>query len=85
MRREILQLVYERAAVALAAVQYVELHGTGTKVGDPIEAATLGAALGSARSVDDPLLVGSAKTNVGHLEGAAGIVGLLKAVLSIEH
>ncbi|QQQ80025.1 SDR family NAD(P)-dependent oxidoreductase [Saccharothrix sp. 6-C] len=63
-------------------VQYVELHGTGTPVGDPVEAAGLGAAH-AGRATE--LLVGSAKTNVGHLEGAAGIVGLLKTVLSIRH
>ncbi|MFJ6676061.1 SDR family NAD(P)-dependent oxidoreductase, partial [Actinosynnema sp. NPDC091369] len=63
-------------------VQYVELHGTGTPVGDPVEAAGLGAAH-AGRATE--LLVGSAKTNVGHLEGAAGVVGLLKAVLSIRH
>ncbi|WP_158845501.1 type I polyketide synthase [Saccharothrix deserti] len=63
-------------------VQYVELHGTGTPVGDPVEAAGLGAAHAE-RATE--LLVGSAKTNVGHLEGAAGIVGLLKTVLSIRH
>ncbi|CAM5314459.1 Polyketide synthase OS=Streptomyces antimycoticus OX=68175 GN=SANT12839_087120 PE=4 SV=1 [Streptomyces antimycoticus] len=66
-------------------VQYVELHGTGTPVGDPVEAAALGAALGTARTDGTPLLVGSAKTNVGHLEGAAGIVGLLKTALGIKH
>ena len=66
-------------------MQYVELHGTGTRVGDPIEAAALGAVLGAHRADDDPLPVGSAKTNVGHLEGAAGIVGLLKVALSIGH
>ncbi|GLW76034.1 hypothetical protein Aglo01_05160 [Actinokineospora globicatena] len=64
-------------------VGYVELHGTGTPMGDPIEAAALGAALGVARSA--PLPVGSAKTNLGHLEGAAGIAGLIKAALVVEH
>ncbi|WP_462184084.1 type I polyketide synthase, partial [Frankia sp. AgKG'84/4] len=66
-------------------IQYVELHGTGTGVGDPIEAAALGRAYGSGRDAAAPLLVGSAKTNVGHLEGASGIVGLLKTVLAISH
>ena len=66
-------------------IQYVELHGTGTKVGDPIEAAALGSALSSARPPDRPLVVGSAKTNVGHLEGAAGIVGLIKTALCVGH
>ncbi|WP_240627731.1 type I polyketide synthase [Streptomyces scopuliridis] len=75
----------EHAGVDPDAVQYVELHGTGTAVGDPIEAAALGAAYGSTRSPGRPLLVGSAKTNIGHLEGAAGIAGLLKTGLCIEH
>ncbi|MDG4810891.1 SDR family NAD(P)-dependent oxidoreductase [Micromonospora sp. WMMD1120] len=63
-------------------VQYVELHGTGTPVGDPIEAEALGAAYGPGRSA--PLVVGSVKTNIGHLEGAAGIAGLLKAALCVH-
>ncbi|WP_344469791.1 type I polyketide synthase, partial [Kitasatospora kazusensis] len=82
---EVIRLACEKAGVAPAAVQYVELHGTGTPVGDPIEAAALGDALGSSRSPELPLRVGSVKTNVGHLEGAAGIVGLLKTALSIRH
>ena len=84
-QEDVLRRAYERAGVAPEEVQYVELHGTGTPVGDPIEAAALGAALGRGRPAAEPLLVGSAKTNVGHLEGAAGIVGLLKAVLSMAH
>ena len=81
----VVRLAHQRAGTAPGDVQYVELHGTGTPVGDPVEAEALGAALGSARTADNPLLVGSAKTNVGHLEGAAGIVGLLKCALSITH
>ncbi|PVE08169.1 type I polyketide synthase, partial [Streptomyces scopuliridis] len=81
----LLREAYEKAGVDPTAVQYVELHGTGTPVGDPIEAAALGAVLGAGRAPDRPLRVGSAKTNVGHLEGAAGIVGLLKAVLALHH
>ncbi|WP_406205789.1 SDR family NAD(P)-dependent oxidoreductase [Kitasatospora sp. NBC_01560] len=84
-QEKLLRRAYQRAGVDPGEVQYVELHGTGTRVGDPIEARALGAALGTARPDGSPLLVGSAKTNVGHLEGAAGIVGLLKAVLAIEH
>ncbi|MFD9062856.1 type I polyketide synthase [Kitasatospora purpeofusca] len=81
----VIRAAARRADVAPALVQYVELHGTGTRVGDPVEAAGLGAALGAGRSADRPLLVGSAKTNVGHLEGAAGLVGLLKTVLAVRH
>ncbi|MGQ0841524.1 type I polyketide synthase [Actinokineospora sp.] len=84
-QEETLRLAYERAGVAPEAVQYVELHGSGTAVGDPIEAAALGAVLGAGRPADRPLPVGSVKTNIGHLEGAGGIAGLLKAALSIAH
>ncbi|MCP2342066.1 type I polyketide synthase, partial [Actinomadura rupiterrae] len=65
-------------------VQYVELHGTGTAVGDPIEAAALAAVFGPDRDAGSPLLVGSVKTNLGHLGGAAGIAGLLKVVLALK-
>ncbi|MCK9923148.1 acyltransferase domain-containing protein, partial [Frankia sp. AgPm24] len=82
-QEEVLHAAYARAAVAPSAARFVELHGTGTPVGDPIEAAALGAVLGRDRGQDEPLLVGSVKTNIGHLEGAAGIAGLLKAVLSV--
>ncbi|PTA47924.1 type I polyketide synthase, partial [Micromonospora sp. RP3T] len=84
-QREVIRLAARAAGVEPDAVQYVELHGTGTPVGDPVEARALGAALGAARPADRPLAVGSAKTNVGHLEGASGIAGLLKVVLSIRH
>ncbi|MGW1263166.1 type I polyketide synthase, partial [Streptomyces drozdowiczii] len=80
----VLREAYARAGVTADAVQYVELHGTGTPVGDPVEAAALGAALGTDRPSGAPLQVGSAKTNVGHLEGAAGLVGLLKTALSVS-
>ncbi|MEU8508002.1 beta-ketoacyl synthase N-terminal-like domain-containing protein, partial [Streptomyces brevispora] len=80
----VLREAHARAGVTAGQVQYVELHGTGTPVGDPVEAAALGAALGTGRPAGSPLQVGSAKTNVGHLEGAAGLVGLLKAALSID-
>ncbi|HUR02026.1 MAG TPA: beta-ketoacyl synthase N-terminal-like domain-containing protein, partial [Nonomuraea sp.] len=84
-QHEVIRLACDRARVVHQDVQYVELHGTGTKVGDPLEAKALGAAIGSRRRASQPLYVGSAKTNVGHLEGAAGIVGLIKAALSIRH
>ncbi|MCQ4079718.1 SDR family NAD(P)-dependent oxidoreductase [Streptomyces sp. RB6PN25] len=68
-----------------ADVDYVEAHGTGTLLGDPIEAGALGTVLGAARPAGRPLLMGSVKSNLGHLEGAAGIVGLIKTVLSLHH
>ncbi|MFS8204676.1 type I polyketide synthase [Streptomyces sp. CWNU-52B] len=84
-QEEVVRQAYRRAGVAMRSVQYVELHGSGTKVGDPIEAAALGAALGRVRPSGAPLRVGSVKTNIGHLEGAGGIAGLLKVALSIRH
>ncbi|MGW3892887.1 type I polyketide synthase [Micromonospora chokoriensis] len=84
-QRDVLREAYRQAGVDPAAVQYVELHGTGTRVGDPVEADALGTVLGVASGRRHPLLVGSAKTNVGHLEGAAGVVGFLKTVLALHH
>ncbi|MEV5880759.1 type I polyketide synthase, partial [Streptomyces sp. NPDC052101] len=83
-QEDVLRRAYAAAGAAPADVQYVELHGTGTALGDPIEAAALGAVIGRARPQDRPLHVGSAKTNVGHLEGAAGITGLIKVLLSLK-
>lgn len=79
-----------RAALADAQllpgdVSYVEAHGTGTLLGDPIEVGALGAALGGDRPADRPLLIGSVKTNIGHTESAAGVAGLIKTVLMLQH
>ncbi|WP_460748447.1 beta-ketoacyl [acyl carrier protein] synthase domain-containing protein, partial [Micromonospora schwarzwaldensis] len=84
-QEEVIRFAQERAGVRAADIQYVELHGTGTRVGDPIEAAALGAAVGRPRRAYGPLRVGSVKTNIGHLECAAGIAGLLKVILAIYH
>ncbi|KAL8382408.1 hypothetical protein RB595_006274 [Gaeumannomyces hyphopodioides] len=63
---------------------FVEAHGTGTKVGDPIEATAIHNVLGKRRTVREPLLIGSVKSNIGHLEGASGIAGILKGVMMLE-
>jgi acyl transferase domain-containing protein/NADPH:quinone reductase-like Zn-dependent oxidoreductase/NAD(P)-dependent dehydrogenase (short-subunit alcohol dehydrogenase family)/acyl carrier protein len=73
------------AGISPSQIGYVEAHGTGTAVGDPIEAHALSEALCASRSAEAPLLIGSVKTNLGHLETAAGLAGLLKAMLVIKH
>ena len=75
----------KRAGLEPSDVDYLEAHGTGTSLGDPIEAQAAGAAFGAGREPDQPLLMGSAKTNIGHLEAAAGIAGVIKVVLSLEN
>lgn len=72
------------AGVEPADIDYVEAHGTGTPLGDPIEARALGAVYGRGRQPEAPLLVGAVKTNLGHLEAAAGIAGLIKTALAVQ-
>jgi amino acid adenylation domain-containing protein len=73
------------AGVTPSDVSYIEAHGTGTAIGDPIEMNALGALLGQGRSRKHPLIVGSVKSNIGHLEQAAGIAGVIKVILSLVH
>jgi phthiocerol/phenolphthiocerol synthesis type-I polyketide synthase D len=82
-QQDLLRRAYACAGIDPADVDYVEAHGTGTPLGDPIEASALGAVLGRGRPADRPLLIGSVKTNLGHLEAAAGITGLIKVVLAM--
>ncbi|MBD2520770.1 type I polyketide synthase [Nostoc sp. FACHB-973] len=73
------------AGISPQQIQYVEAHGTGTPVGDPIEAMALGNVVGKNRTPGDYCTVGSVKTNIGHLEIASGIAGLIKTALAIKH
>jgi natural product biosynthesis luciferase-like monooxygenase protein len=84
-QKAVLLKAYRQAGISPAKVQYVEAHGTGTKLGDPIEAQALGDVLGADRENDDFCAVGSVKTNIGHLEAAAGIAGLIKTALALKH
>ncbi|MGA5040323.1 type I polyketide synthase [Streptomyces capoamus] len=85
-QEDVLRQVYEGSGVPLDRVAYVEAHGTGTRRGDPTEAAAIGRVLGQApQRAGRPLAVGSVKSNIGHLEAAAGFAGLFKAVLALRH
>jgi acyl transferase domain-containing protein len=81
----LLRQAYETAGISPLEIDYIEAHGTGTSVGDPIETQALGNALGQARPAKKPLLIGSVKSNLGHLEAASGVAGLIKALHCIEH
>ena len=80
----VLRAAYANAGVEPREVDYVEAHGTGTLLGDPIEARALGTVLGRGRAADSPLLIGAVKSNLGHLEAAAGVAGFAKAVLALQ-
>ena len=81
----VLRNALANAGVEAGQVAYVEAHGTGTSLGDPIEVQALASVMSEGHSKNSPLLIGSAKTNLGHLEAAAGIAGLLKVVLMLGH
>ncbi len=81
----LLRVACQRAGIRPADIQYIEAHGTGTPVGDPIEANALGTVLGEARDPQRPCIIGSVKTNIGHLEAGAGIASLIKVALSLYH
>ncbi|MEV5437624.1 type I polyketide synthase [Streptomyces sp. NPDC052682] len=84
-QQALLETAYARSGLRPGLLDYVEAHGTGTPLGDPIEAGALEAVLGRDRDPDQPLLLGSVKGNLGHLESAAGAAGLVKTVLALHH
>jgi len=84
-QQQVIEAALRNAAVDARQVAYVEAHGTGTKLGDPIEVQAAAAALASNRQPERPLLIGSVKTNIGHLESAAGIAGIIKVTLAMQH
>ncbi|WP_194816751.1 polyketide synthase Pks13 [Nocardia sp. XZ_19_385] len=82
---DVLRRAYRDAGIKPSTVDYIEAHGTGTPIGDPIEAEALGRVIGRGRDADKPALLGSAKTNFGHLESGAGAASLAKVVMSFQH
>jgi acyl transferase domain-containing protein/NADPH:quinone reductase-like Zn-dependent oxidoreductase/acyl carrier protein len=83
-QQQVIREALRDAGVKPHQLSFVEAHGTGTPLGDPIEVQALGAALGSGREPDNPIYLGSVKTNIGHTEGAAGVAGLIKLALMLE-
>ena len=81
----VIQAALNNAKVDSSAIQYVEAHGTGTSLGDPIEIGALDKVFGDSHTKAQPLLVGAVKTNIGHLEAASGIAGVIKAALSLQN
>jgi phthiocerol/phenolphthiocerol synthesis type-I polyketide synthase C len=82
---ELMRRAYAQAGITPSELDYLEAHGTGTAVGDPIETRAIGAALGKRRPAAHPLPIGSVKSNMGHLEPASGVAGLVKAIYSLIH
>lgn len=83
-QENVIRAALRDAGVEASDIDYVEAHGTGTTLGDPIEVRALAGALGAGRSAETALLIGSVKTNIGHLESAAGVAGVIKVILSLQ-
>ncbi|MBX7550430.1 beta-ketoacyl synthase N-terminal-like domain-containing protein [Streptomyces sp. NPDC004232] len=83
-QRDLLKLAWERAGLDPATAGYIEAHGTGTRLGDPVEASGLHAVFGQGRPSDEPCWIGSVKSNIGHAEPASGVAGIIKATLMLR-
>ncbi len=84
-QESVIRAALKDAGVEPRQIGYVETHGTGTSLGDPIEIQALGKVMRDGHSKDEPVIIGSVKTNMGHLESAAGVAGLIKLVLTLQH
>ena len=84
-QEELMREALANAGKVASEIGYVEAHGTGTELGDPIELRALGSVYGAAHSAGNPVLIGSLKTNFGHMEATAGVGGLIKLVLALQH
>ncbi len=84
-QQKVIRQALENGGVDAASVSYIEAHGTGTSLGDPIEVGAIGAVFGKTHSKEQPVTLGTVKTNIGHLEGGAGIAGLMKVVLQLQN
>jgi len=84
-QEKVIRQALERSGLAPADIGYVEIHGTGTPLGDPIEVEAIGRVMQGNRPVEDPVILSTVKPNIGHLEAAAGISGLIKAILCLRH
>jgi acyl transferase domain-containing protein/acyl carrier protein len=84
-QQAVIRMALQDAGLHANQISYIETHGTGTPLGDPIEARALAAVMGEGRTNNQPLLIGSVKTNIGHLEPAAGIAAIMKVILALQH
>ncbi|TVY81162.1 Reducing polyketide synthase FUB1 [Lachnellula suecica] len=83
-QENLIRSTYKKAGLEMKHTRFFEAHATGTPIGDPLEAAAIGAAFATDRPVGEPMIVGALKSNIGHLEGGAGLAGLVKTVLVLE-